>query len=99
MGSELVQTGKSLMEGATFGGGLAWLATNSSAMTAIAVISTGIASMYFGYQRKKIDDRNAAANEERNRINERDITDGILSKLECDLSDEIMSKVKKSLRK
>ncbi len=81
MSGDLVQTGKSIAEGATYGGGFAWLATNSSAMTALAVILTAIASAYFGWERRKTDLRNAKANEYRNQVNERDITLNIIKKL------------------
>ena len=99
MANHLVQNAKTLMEGATYGGGLAWITTNSSALTAIAVISTALASMYFGRARKKTDERNATANEERNTINRRDITSAIINDLrKAGKSDEYIEDLQVALR-
>jgi hypothetical protein len=78
-----VQNAKTLAEGATYGGGLAWITTNSSALTALAVIGTALASIYFGMQRKRIDERNAFSAEQANRINRREIIHGITNDLKA----------------
>jgi hypothetical protein len=99
MADSLVQNLKTLSEGATYGGGLAWLSTNSGGLTVIAVVCTAIASLYFGSERRKADNRNATANEERNRINERDITSSIMQKLKSSgKSEEYIDDIIETLR-
>lgn len=70
------QTAQHIMAGATFGGGLLeWLTINSSAVTALAVASTAIASIGFGFW-------NAKSNSDRNKVNRRDILEKIYYDLE-----------------
>ena len=73
------------------GGILTVISQNSSALTVIILAITGIVSIW-------LNRRNTIANEKRNEINERDITDSILKKLKKDgLHDEV-SKIIKTLR-
>ena len=69
------QTAQHLMTGATIGGGfLEWLTVNPSAVTAMAVASTAIASIAFGFW-------NAKSNSDRNKVNRRSIIDSLVSDL------------------
>lgn len=64
-----------MMTGATIGGGaLEWLTLNSSAITALAVASTAIASIAFGFW-------NAKSNSDRNKVNRRNIVETLVSEL------------------
>ena len=75
-------TTSSVLTGMTLGGGaLEWLTVHSSLVTAGAVVLTTIGSLVFSYLNKKIAERNAKANEERNKVNKRDITSEITRKL------------------
>ena len=98
------QTLAQIAQGATYGGGfagaLSWFTQNSSALTAIAVIVTAMASVYFGHENKKSMRMNANANERRNSINDRDITDSFFLKLErAGKSREYIQDLKRVLRK
>ena len=101
MSSQHITTSmQKLAEGVTYGGGLAWLTVNSSAITAIAVVTTGIASIYFGRANKITAARNASANEERNKINKRDITERLITDLDlidggCYTADEIKARLRR----
>jgi len=88
------QTTHHILTGVTVGGGaLEWLTVNSSAITVLVVMITGAASVGIGIW-------NGRSNSERNRINKRDITDGILKSLEKDgKSDEYISDLIRSMRK
>lgn len=100
MAEPIAHTVHQLATGATFGGGLAWLTTNSSALTAMAVISTALASMYFGIANKNTARRNAIANEERNKISRRNIIEEIVSDLsEHGKGDEYIKDFIKVVRK
>ena len=64
-----------VMTGATLGGGaLEWMSVNSSAVTALAVSVTAVASIALGIW-------NARTNSKRNKINRRDITNGMINEL------------------
>ncbi len=69
------QTAHHVLTGATIGGGmLEWLTVNSSAVTAMAVVTTTIASIAIGVW-------NAKSNSDRNKVNRRDITNAIINDL------------------
>lgn len=82
--SNMPHQAQKLAEGITYGGGFAWLATNSSAITALVVLVTGITSIYFGMANRKVAMRNAKANEERNRINKVNVFNEALADLDED---------------
>ena len=88
------QTTQHILTGATIGGGaLEWLTVNSSAVTALAVVTTAIASIGFGFW-------NAKSNSERNKVNRRDITEAIIKDLEiAGKSEQYISDLRISLRK
>lgn len=73
------------------GGILTVISQNSSALTVIIVAITGIASIL-------LNRRNTIANEKRNEINERDITDRIIKKLKKDGLHDEAHKITESLR-
>ena len=75
MTTNATHTVQHIMTGATIGGGaLEWLTLNSSAITALAVASTAIASIAFGFW-------NAKSNSDRNKVNRRNIVDTLVSEL------------------
>lgn len=80
--AQTTQAAAQLFTGATLGSGImSWMSMNSGAVTAITVMITGIASLYYGYENKKSVRMNAIANQNRNKINDRDITQDIIDKL------------------
>ena len=98
--SNTTQTVAQLATGATYGGGLAWLTTNSSALTALAVIITALASLYYGYENKKSARMSAEANKDRNTVNRRDITAEIIAGLrKAGKSEEYIKDLTEALRK
>lgn len=88
------QTTQHILTGATIGGGaLEWLTVNSSAVTALAVVTTAIASIGFGFW-------NAKSNSERNKVNRRDIIETICRDLKSAGKSELyISDLRISLRK
>ena len=105
--AQLTQTAANALAGSTIVvGGVEWLTTHSGLVTAGAVVVTTAGSLIFNYLNRKIAvrnsiiaERNATANEARNKINERDITDAILKKMKCSMTEQEFIKVKQSLRK
>jgi hypothetical protein len=74
MTTQTATTIQHVMTGATLGGGaLEWMSVNSSAVTALAVCVTAITSIALGVWNAKIRTAELRANEDRNRINKRDI--------------------------
>ena len=107
MSSHAAQTAQQVTQGLTYGGGLVWLSTNSSAITVIAVVSTAIASIFFGMSNKRMqrrntiaNERNTKANEDRNKVNRRDIIEEIVSGLaQAGKSREYIEDLRDSIRK
>ncbi len=94
------QTTHHVLAGMTLGGGaLEWLTINSSALTAMTVVITGIVSLWFGYENKKSMRINANANKTRNTINRRDIATSIIEDVErAGKSQEYIEDLKQALR-
>ena len=74
-------------------GAWAWFGQNATALTALATIITGVIFASCAIW-------NAASNHKRNKVNRRDIVEGVLMDLEkSDLTNEEVEKFKRSLRK
>jgi len=88
------QTTHHLLTGVTVGGGaLEWLSVNSSAVTVIIVMMTGVASIAIGIW-------NARSNSRRNQINKRNIVNDIIEDLEKGgKSDDYISDLIESMKK
>ena len=82
------------------GGIMSVIGQNSSAITVIVVVLTGIASVWINRKNMKTNERNAEANEKRNEVNRRDIVESLIADMECsDLTTREKEKFKKNLRK
>ncbi len=93
MSSDVAGTAHQVMMGVTIGGGgLSFLAMYSSEITVTAVVVSCVGSIFFGVlgkmnERKRniINERNVAANEKRNEINERDMRLKIIKEMDEEL--------------
>ena len=103
MESEVGQNALPIMQKAvgwfTLGGsGMAWLSQNATVISMLTGLATGVIFAVCAWANKKSNRRNAIANEQRNKINERDITDAIIKKLKKDGLHDEARKIIESLR-
>jgi len=93
MSTGLISPAQGAFTGVTFGVGFFdFLAENSASIAPFAMLLTALAAVVFGFW-------NAKSNSDRNKINERDVTCGLIRKLELQgKSDEYIEDFKKTLR-